>query len=407
MKNALVVVLGLMLLAGAVHAGKPFDASKRATDVIRPIVDPHRHFYEGFEISVPPPGWWAITNNPFTWEADAGDPLEGFQCASCFYDETYTGPQDEWMGVDYVRGADDDSLFFYAMGSVYWAVTPYQNYNFYVTVEGDTLWNYYDNNNGATSWTWQLYGVPLTTWPVGDTLTIAFGYTGYDGAQASFDALAFGAPYGQEASCCPLVSVCDTLDFNVSGHGWSQEPCGGASVWAWGTSPNPPSTACDGVPVTYTLGTMAGARYPTLSGEAALVGPLAVTQDCHCLEICHYYQTEEGYDGGNVKLSTNGAVSWTLVYPSGGYDAILNSVSYPAACVTGEQAFSGDTGIFVTDCFDLTSFIGENVLVGFFFGSDSFATDDVGWYIKWLKLGTGTDTPVRPTSWGAIKAMYR
>jgi hypothetical protein len=40
-------------------------------------------------------------------------------------------------------------------------------------------------------------------------------------------------------------------------------------------------------------------------------------------------------------------------------------------------------------------------------GSDSYATTDLGWFIKWIKLGGEEQSPVAPSSWGSIKAMYR
>ena len=72
----------------------------------------------------------------------------------------------------------------------------------------------------------------------------------------------------------------------------------------------------------------------------------------------------------------------------------------------GEDVFTGSSVGFIRDCFDLSGLIGSDVLVGFFFGSDGYGDESVGWYIQWAKLG-GDGTPVATTSWGTIKAMYR
>ena len=54
--------------------------------------------WEDFEGGVvPPAGWTAVVNNAFTWEIDDYNPFEGSYYASCFYDEDYTGTQDEWI----------------------------------------------------------------------------------------------------------------------------------------------------------------------------------------------------------------------------------------------------------------------------------------------------------------------
>jgi len=213
--------------------------------------------------------------------------------------------------------------------------------------------------------------------------------------------------------CCPFPQNCYFLDFNESPNGWYSMPCGiGPVPWAWGPASGGvvaiPSVACDGVPRTNVLVTNLAAPYPVSKGEAAVVGPFDLFSGCKCLEICHYYDCESGYDGGNVKISTDGGVTWTLITPSGGYPGINTSTSYKNECTWNERMFTGTSTTFIRSCFDIQPYIGQTVLVGFFFGSDSYnSSSDRGWAIKWLKIG-GTDiSPVEGASWGAIKALYR
>jgi hypothetical protein len=205
--------------------------------------------------------------------------------------------------------------------------------------------------------------------------------------------------------CCPFPDACCWLDFNVEHCNLVMLPCGGAPVWEWGVPVGIPEVGCDDVVITKVLGTVLAGDYYTDSGEIAMIGPFAITDDCWCLELCHFYDTEAGYDGGNVKASTDGGTSWELITPARGYDQ--DAYTAPM-CIPGEPVFSGHqfNTEFLRDCFDLRDYIGQSVWIGFFFGSDG-SVQYPGWYIKWIKTGGGEISPVEDTSWGAIKAMYR
>jgi hypothetical protein len=226
---------------------------------------------------------------------------------------------------------------------------------------------------------------------------------GYMGAECDFtleiDCVEVPPP------CCPFPYVCYLVDFNPCEPDYVTLPCGGAAVWEWGAPVGIPDVACDDVPVTNVLGTVLSGDYYTYSGEIAMVGPFDITEECWCLELCHYYDTEASFDGGNVKVSTDEGVNWTLVEPQRGYDRETNAAPM---CVPEEPAFSGHehNQAFQRDCFDLMNFMGQTIWVGFHFGSDG-SVQYPGWYIKWIKIGSHQITPVEETSWGTIKAMYR
>jgi hypothetical protein len=113
--------------------------------------------------------------------------------------------------------------------------------------------------------------------------------------------------------CCPTPFVCLSYDFNESACGWFPMPClSGAPVWQWGADNTCiPGVACDDVPVTTVLGTVLNGSYVNSAGEIAVIGPIFLDDCCWCMELCHYYDIEDYFDGGNVKVSTDGGVTWT------------------------------------------------------------------------------------------------
>ncbi len=413
MKRALITILCLMFAAAA-FAG-PENASDKVASEMMFRIDHGgtKALLEGFEAGVPPAGWTLVqTNVNETWQAECtgtyGTPVDGSCFAVCFYDADYSGPQDEWLKFDYTLEPGDECLSFYANASVYWAVTPYQNYNVIVTIDGAEVWNYYDDNNAAVNFEWQQYSIDLSGYSVGQTITVGFGYVGYDGAQASLDAIAIGeCPPPPPEPCCPSEYVCYVVDFNNGDGAAVPVDCGlGPNPWEWGVPANIPTVACDDVPVTNVWGTILAADYPLSAGGGLMIGPFDISPQCDCMELCHYYYSESGFDGGNVKVSTDGGTTWQIITPFGGYDDILDSEAYIAECVAGEETFTGDSTTFVRDCFDLSAYDGQTVMVGFFFGSDS-SVAYYGWYLKWVKIGSDEYSPVQDSSWGAIKAMYR
>ena len=229
---------------------------------------------------------------------------------------------------------------------------------------------------------------------------------GYNGAESDFTLEVTCFEY--EVPCCPFPFDCYTFDFNQSACGVQFMDCGlGPNPWAWGVDTGIPQVACDDVPVTNILGTTLNGVYPVSVGGIATVGPVFVDDGCVCLELCHYYKTESGYDGGNVKVSTDGGATWTVLTPARGYDDILDSTYYIPECVAGEWVFTGDSVTFVRDCFDLEPFVGQEILIGLFFGSESYlGTGYLGWYVKWMKIG-GAASPVQDATWGSIKGLYR
>ncbi len=228
---------------------------------------------------------------------------------------------------------------------------------------------------------------------------------GYNGAECSYtlnvECETCECP---EIPCCPTPFHCHIFDFNQSSNNYFSMACGGQPVWGWGMDQECiPAVACDGVQVTSILGTYLNSDYPSDAGEIAVIGPIFLDYCCWCMELCHFYDIEDRWDGGNVKISTDGGSTWQLITPAGGYDDTAND---DCSCVPGEPVFTGWSGVFVRDCFDLTGYTGRQIWIGFFFGSDG-SFEYCGWYPKWVKFGGYEPSATERSSWGSIKSQYR
>ena len=195
--------------------------------------------WEGFEGGVvPPAGWTAIVNNPYTWEIDSYNPYEGTYNASCFYDQDYTGTQDEWLvsPVLDLSQRTDWVLEFVWMGSYYWGVDPYDNYDLEVWISTDggenwttMLWTEPGTEDPWTNWTWYEATVDLSGYSAESNVKLGFRYHGYDGAQWSIDAISVNdipLPVGRccygdptAPSCADVIEEeCDAME----GYSWDE-----------------------------------------------------------------------------------------------------------------------------------------------------------------------------------------
>jgi len=194
---------------------------------------------------------------------------------------------------------------------------------------------------------------------------------------------------------CSIDYVAFNWSFLESDWGFTTSPCddGGVPAWEYGYWP-----AGD----VYCWGTGLENDYPSDAGESLISPSWVVTDYAYLVEMAHGYNTEDGYDGGN--LSVNGVV----VEPIGGYpdDEISDSTSYYAWCVDGEPGFTGYSGpVYILDCFDLSAFMGEEVQLSFDFGSDSSVQDE-GWAI--FRASVGGDVVANDgATWSAVKGLYR
>ena len=149
------------------------------------------------------------------------------------------------------------------------------------------------------------------------------------------------------------------------------------SVWEWGSPMAGPGNANSGVNV---WATVLGGNYPSSADATLDVPPISMdaSKPYAMLSFWHWYDIETNYDGGNVKASTDGGASWTVLTPMGGYDGTARSGN---AGIPGEPCFTGYNNKFwQMEMFDVSAFSGSQVIFRFHFGSDGSVTKS-GWYV--------------------------
>lgn len=99
------------------------------------------------------------------------------------------------------------------------------------------------------------------------------------------------------------------------------------------------------------------------------------------LSFWHYYDTETGYDGGVIEISTDNGATWndldSLVLENGYPYQLLAGTLNPLA---GRPAFSGYSFDWIQTRVDLGPFAGQTVQIRFRFGTDE-AIGYYGWLI--------------------------
>jgi hypothetical protein len=159
--------------------------------------------------------------------------------------------------------------------------------------------------------------------------------------------------------------------------------------WEWGVPTSGPNGAHSGQRVwaTNLAGQYIDGSNSTLDSDTlSLVNATEAT-----LTFWHWYRIEYSdntyWDGGNVKISTDGGETFQVLYPEGGYDGVATN---PVCPLYGEPVFGGppSTGNFWhQESFDLSAYYNRTVIIRFHFGSDAYVTD-LGWYVDDVLLLT-------------------
>ena len=109
------------------------------------------------------------------------------------------------------------------------------------------------------------------------------------------------------------------------------------------------------------------------------------------LSFWHRFNTEDGWDGGVVEISTNGGVNWSDLGSkmiTGKYNGSLGTGSNNS--IGGRSAFTGNNGAsFMHTVINLSSYAGQSVRIRFRFASDdNTAPVGGGWYVDDIILYT-------------------
>ncbi|MEN6444569.1 MAG: C25 family cysteine peptidase [Candidatus Cloacimonas sp.] len=165
-----------------------------------------------------------------------------------------------------------------------------------------------------------------------------------------------------------ILSVGTTgMNANFENNNGNFVPNPSTNGWEWGIS-----TVVGAHSGTKVWGTRLESDYPA-NANYTLTTPSVYIGTDFMLEFWHFYSTEAGYDGGNVKISTNNGSSWTLITPEG---------NYPTSNVSslGTAGYAGNSGGWVLARFSLANYSNQTVQFRFTFNSDSSLTGP-GWFI--------------------------
>lgn len=110
---------------------------------------------------------------------------------------------------------------------------------------------------------------------------------------------------------------------------------------------------------------------------------LSKTEDA-VLRFWHFYDIfgPDRCDGGFVEVSTDGGLSWTYIEPYSGYPATVE-VTAPTPPGPGAGAYAGYIFEWEPAEFDLSSFSGQQIIIGFHLWTDSsdYMPGWAGWYV--------------------------
>lgn len=177
-------------------------------------------------------------------------------------------------------------------------------------------------------------------------------------------------------------------DFEADDGGFT--PNGG--VWAWGAPTSGPGAAHSGANL---WATVLGGNYP-INANATLDLPaitIAGDRPYAVFSFWHWYNMENRFDGGNVKVSTDGGATFQLVTPGRGYDDISRTTTKG---IPEEPVFTNIKEYWQEDVFDLSAFAGQQVIIRLHFGSDGSVVRS-GWYVDDMRLRSTTTDEFAPS----------
>ena len=104
------------------------------------------------------------------------------------------------------------------------------------------------------------------------------------------------------------------------------------------------------------------------------------------LSFWHNYNTEPGWDGGVVEISTNGGGNWIDLGPNmtlNGYNSSVGGTNP----IAGRSAFSGNSGGWIQTSVSLLPYANQNAMFRFRMTSDD-NTAATGWYVDDISIST-------------------
>ncbi len=175
-------------------------------------------------------------------------------------------------------------------------------------------------------------------------------------------------------------------NFDASNGSFSANPT--SNGWEWGVPTAGPSSAHSG---TKLWATVLGDSYANNADWKLTSKEFIATANNPTLKFWHWYNIElssyytgRAYDGGNVKISTDSGVNWSVIRPIGGYDG----VGYTSTSgIAGESCYSGIATFWQQEEFSLPINTNQRFFLRWHFGSDA-SVRRLGWYVDDV-TGTG------------------
>lgn len=161
-------------------------------------------------------------------------------------------------------------------------------------------------------------------------------------------------------------------DFEASNGGYVPDPA--TDAWEWGVPITGPDSAHSGTRLWVT--SLSGTYADSANWKLKSVKFIATANNPE-LRFWHWYDMEETYDGGNVKISLDNGVTWGLISPVGGYPGI---VSNDNAGIPGESCYTGIETTWTEVVFNLPAVSGQQFFIRWHFGPDQMVAG-YGWFI--------------------------
>jgi len=143
--------------------------------------------------------------------------------------------------------------------------------------------------------------------------------------------------------------------------------------WQWGAPNSGPYQAHLG---TNCWATLLNGNYPINANWKLISSQMTANIDNPVLKFWHWYQMNDYYDGGNVKISTDSGTSWSILHPQGGYTGTVFNFNYGIPNESCYTAFSDWTEA----SFTLPVLAGQHFFIRWHFGSSPYTTG-AGWYV--------------------------
>ncbi|MBL7703177.1 MAG: M36 family metallopeptidase, partial [Ferruginibacter sp.] len=165
-------------------------------------------------------------------------------------------------------------------------------------------------------------------------------------------------------------------------------PAAWSTAGSVGTPWTVSTTISNSAPNSFYVQNLAVAGDQRLATTASFALPLNSYPE---LSFWHRWNTEDGWDGGVVEISTNGGTTWNDVgsanFTLNGYNAGLGAA--PTNALSGRLAFTGLQGTFINSKINLSSYNGQSIMIRFRFGSDDNTTAPTapeGWWVDDITL---------------------